>query len=117
MNLLYAYPAAAAALATYLFWWGYLAAMNLDGARRAGELPLKTLIFAMPGLAFFYVFDVLFNWTLGSTLLADRPRWGEWTLSQHLARLSTGDDWRARVANTIGKYLLHRFDPTRNHYD
>jgi hypothetical protein len=102
--------------AAYALWVCYLALMNVYRVKREGKLKRVQLVLASPLLIVGGVLDVAFNLIVGTVLLLDTPQ--EWTLSARLARLNNGDTgWRGRIAEKVGTYLLHDFDPTWNHYD
>lgn len=103
-------------VAAYALWVCYLALMNVYRVKREGKIKRVQLVLASPLLIFGGVLDVVFNLVVGTVLLLDTPQ--EWTLSARLARLSKTDDgWRGTVAEKVGVYLLHDFDPTGSHYD
>lgn len=52
-----------------------------------------------------FLLDVLLAHTLFPLLVLDFPRSGEWTFSDHLARLVYSDGWRGEFARYMKKVL------------
>lgn len=103
-------------VAAYALWVCYLALMNVYRVKREGKIKRVQLVLAAPLMIVGGVLDVVFNLVVGTVLLLDVPK--EWTLSARLARLIKIDaGWRGTVAEKVGTYLLHDFDPTGSHYD
>ncbi|GAB2181824.1 hypothetical protein DLREEDagrD3_20470 [Denitratisoma sp. agr-D3] len=94
------------ALATYVFYFAFLAVMALRN--RWSNLYTVTKVIVIPGVLVAVLFDILFNWTVATVLFLDLPR--EATFSQRLGRYIPRSDWRGSLARWICSRLLDPFE-------
>lgn len=92
----------------YVLWLLFVMFMGFYAAWP--RLPTAVRVLAMPAIAFAYVFDVAWNWTLGTLLFLQRPPNGTYTFTQRLSFYrTTRTDWRASVAKFVCTYFLDVF--------
>lgn len=60
------------------------------------------------------VIDVIVNYTILAILMAEFPRYGEWTFSNRLERLVFDGTWRGSVARFVATALNH-IAPNKRH--
>lgn len=100
-----------APLLLWLLWVFYLAVMNLQRVHKAGKLGRVALALGLPVLVVGFVLDVVANLVIFTALLAELPRWGEWTVTARLKRhLATSRGYRLAVAHWFETELLAEFD-------
>lgn len=100
-----------APLLLWLLWVFYLAVMNLQRVHKAGKLGHVALALGLPVLVVGFVLDVVANLVIFTALLAELPRWGEWTVTARLKRhLATSRGYRLAVAHWFETELLAEFD-------
>ncbi len=93
----------------YIFWWGFLGCAALYGQWHTSALPIWVKYLAAPGAVFFLVFDVLFNYTIGTVLFLNLPPDGCYTLTRRLTSYLSGSGYRMRVAHVVCAFLLNPF--------
>lgn len=102
-----------AAGAFYLLWALYIVVMALQRAKRAGTLPLPSLILGFPLIVAGVVLDALVNIFVMTALLWERPK--EWLVTARLKRHCGQPTWRGKIATWICHNLLDAFDPDGRH--
>lgn len=103
-------------LGLWLLWVFYLAVMNIKRVKDMGKLGKVALILGMPVLIVGMTLDVLANLIVFTILLAEPPRWGEWTVTARLKRRHIAETgWRKKVAAWFETELLGHFDPSGKH--
>lgn len=103
-------------LGLWLLWVFYLAVMNIKRVKDMGKLGKVALTLGMPVLIVGVVLDVLANLIVFTVLLAEPPRWGEWTVTSRLKRHHVAETgWRKKVAAWFETELLGHFDPSGKH--
>jgi hypothetical protein len=101
------------AVALYLLWPFYLAAMNLKRARDAGKLTKVAYALGAPILYVGWALDIGVNWGVMSLLLVEFPR--EWTVTARLKRHKNDGGFRGKVARWFALHLLDPYDPAGRH--
>lgn len=102
--------------ASYILWDQYIVLMGLKRVKEAGKLTLAMKILGMPRLVFGYLLDVYVNLVVITVVLAELPRWGEWTVSERLSRhFDHSDGWRFAFSAWVLSEMLDAFDPAGIH--
>jgi len=89
--------------------------MNVQGAKKRGELSKPALVLAAPLLVLGGVIDFLVNVGPFSLIMLEPPR--ELTVTARLKRHVTKEGWRGNIARSLGKHVLNPFDPSGDHLD
>lgn len=97
----------------YLLWGLYIIVMALQRAKRAGTLPLASLVLGTPLIIAGVILDALVNIVVMTIVLLDRPR--EWLVTARLKRHCGQPTWRGKVSKWICHNLLDAFDPDGKH--
>jgi hypothetical protein len=89
----------------------YIGAMSIK--KNWGNMDLKEKAFLFLPAAAVYLYDVIvLNVIFGTLYFRELPK--EKTLSERLDRLAKGNDWSAKEARTICRYL-NKYDPSGHH--
>ena len=108
--------AARTLLLLWLLWVFYLAVMNIKRVKDMGKLGKVAYTLGLPVLIVGIALDVLANLIVFTVLLAEPPRWGEWTVTSRLQRHHVAETgWRKKVAAWFETELLGSFDPSGKH--
>lgn len=95
-------------------WMLFLATMNLNEAKNAGQLHGFALWAGYTVLLEGLLWDAFIQFTVASVIWCEPPR--EWTVSGRVARLCAGPDgWRKRRAVWFRDTLLKLFDRSGGH--
>lgn len=104
------YSAIVFLLCVYALWPLYVFTMAMMRAHEAGQVSTVAWVLAFPVVLSALLLDVLLNIFVFSILLAEFPKWKEWTFSQRLNRLVRCDNWRRPVALWVAVQLLDPYD-------
>lgn len=107
---------------SFLFWIGYLLVMAAFKRRNAGTLTGGLLYAAFVLVAVVALFDVFYNFTVGSLVFLSWPKNltstpTSWTFTARCKYWLTANDggWRTQLAYGICHYLLDPFAPDGKH--
>ena len=100
------------ALGTYVFW--LLAIVYFSAVAKWDQLKWQLKALLLPLGIVFYLFDIAFNFTLGSLIFWQLPSFQAPTLSLRMrdinaAAASSGETWRSATAGWICKNMLDIF--------
>jgi hypothetical protein len=88
----------------------YVYATSVKKAHDAGLwIPREMLVIAYVMLVIGAPADVLFNWTRGSMMYRERPRWGEWTFSARVERIANDESHPKHAYAIDWAILLNHF--------
>lgn len=93
----------------------YAAVMNFKRALDAGKLSKYGLVLGYPPYIVGMVLDVYCNTVPISLILLEVPKFGEFTISARMTRLSQVGGWRGDIARWFCEDLLDCLDPSGKH--
>lgn len=89
-------------------WVLYVAIMSLKVRHDAGQLPWPARLVGYPVLLVGAVFDILFNWLIGSVIFFEVPH--EFLFTTRCHRHHPAGTWRGATARWLCTNLLDPFD-------
>lgn len=95
-------------LLLYAFWLLFVMCMGFYAAWQ--KMPLVTKLLAVPAVVLAFIFDVAWNWTLGSLGFLELPPKGTYTFTQRLSIYKQVErGWRGTLAYFICDHFLDVF--------
>lgn len=92
---------------TYIFWLLFVMCMGFYSAWP--KMPLIAKCLASPAVLFAAVFDVAWNYTLGSVMFLELPPNRAYTFTKRISNYLLEQSWRQRVAQFICSHFLDVF--------